>query len=91
MKGLELEFNGKKTVAAIKKGVLTIVTSVNTVNEDTEINVDFRGLNVEKKEHLNWADISIQVGDTMTIKVVDVDQISPIIEHRDAIPHTGGK
>jgi len=83
MKGLELEFKNKKTSAAIRKGVLTIITSINTVNEKTEAYVDFKGLCFEKdsKEHLTWADISLQVGDTITIKVVDVDQISPTIKH----------
>ena len=36
---------------------------------------------IRTKEYLTWADIALQVGDTITIKVVDIDQISPTIKH----------
>ena len=85
MIGFELNINGKKVSAALENGVVSVILTKLSDELRNSIDLDFTGLNTHEKgneELIDWYRSSLNLGDELMIKVIDVSENSVPIEVR---------
>lgn len=80
MLGFEFEINGKKIHAALQEGVVTLIATQISKGNVNSIEIDLKGLNtsdLKEDEMINWYNAQLKEGDEFTVKIKNIDSISP--------------
>lgn len=85
MKAFRVEVNGVpcRTAGIGPCGVLHVILGwVRRQGEpaDGEFELDIAGLDIPRQEHVRWAAPAIGLGDEITVRVVETDDIDPPLE-----------
>jgi len=84
MKAFEVYLNGKYLATAGTDHVLSTIVSWSNVSPPAKPGGEFHfhvgGIDPLTSEHVDWSVPEVGVGDEITIKIIETDQLSP--EHR---------
>lgn len=76
MKGFEINVGDRKICASIDKGVTSVILSY--AHEQFSLHIG--GVNSNTECHVEWEGRkTLSVGEKITIKVVEIEQLSPLI------------
>lgn len=76
MEGFELKHNRQITKGSVENGVI----SISLFQQEGTVHLRFGGLDVNLKQHLTWFESTVEEGDDISIKAVNIEASSPIIK-----------
>lgn len=88
MVGFELSIKDEIIAGALEEGAVTIAVTFTSRELEEPIRLDFGGLDTSKRkndtiEYVDWFKSGLEVGDVFTIKVKDIDEVSPAVKVRE--------
>jgi hypothetical protein len=83
MLGFEIEFKGELLCVAAENGVVSIIATQLSKGEGSSIDFDIRGLgtfDAHEDELIDWLHASLKEGDEFTVRVKEINEVSPPIK-----------
>lgn len=94
MIGFELKINGETITGAVEEGVFSVILTSVVEKGINSINLDFTGLDLgDTKVHkmIDWHKSHLKNGDEISIKIIDVSEISAPQKIREQPVESGGR
>ena len=85
MLGIELNIKGKQIVAALEKGVVSLITTQVSKDGVNSIDLDLKGLNtaeMDNDELIDWCNVTLKDGDEFSVKIRDITENSEPVKIR---------